>query len=145
MTANYILVATTQIVTAWLGSHEVATTAVPDLMGEVHASLTYREPDLPVAGRMMPVKPERKAKRERLDARRITAVEIRKSVFADHLICLEDGKWFKTLKRHLNEVHGMTPEQFRAKWDLPDNCPMIAPDYAKERSRISKTTGLGKR
>jgi predicted transcriptional regulator len=131
-------------VTAWLGAHEIAFADLPELIEQVHASLTYREPDLPVAGRMAPAKPERKAKRERLDTRQ-PAVEMRKSVFADHLICLEDGKSFKTLKRHLNEVHGMTPEDYRAKWDLPASYPMIAPDYAKERSRISKTTGLGKR
>jgi predicted transcriptional regulator len=143
MTADPILIATTQIVTAWLGSHEVATGAIPDLIQQVHGSLTYREPDLPVAGRMMPAKPERKAPQQAQTNQ--PAVDIRKSVFADHLVCLEDGKPFKTLKRHLGEVHGMTPEDYRAKWDLPVSYPMIAPDYAKERSRISKGTGLGKR
>jgi predicted transcriptional regulator len=66
-------------------------------------------------------------------------------VFADHLVCLEDGKRFKTLSRHLNELHGMTPEQYRAKWDLPGNYPMIAPTYSKVRSKLSKAMGLGKR
>jgi predicted transcriptional regulator len=142
--ADSILVATTQIVAAWLGAHEIAFADVPDLIQLVHASLTYREPDLPVAGRMMPAKLDRKAQLEPHQANQ-RAVDIRKSVFADHLVCLEDGKSFKTLKRHLNETHGMTPEQYRAKWDLPDSYPMMAPDYAKVRSRLSKAPGLGKR
>jgi predicted transcriptional regulator len=144
MTADPTLLATTKIVTAWVRSHDVAAAAVSDLIREVYGSLTYREPDLPYAGRMMPAKPERKAKRD-TDQTNQPAVDIRKSVFTDHLVCLEDGKSFKTLKRHLNEVHGMTPDQYRAKWDLPGNYPMIASNYAKERSRISRATGLGKR
>jgi predicted transcriptional regulator len=72
------------------------------------------------------------------------AVDVRKSVFADHLICLEDGKAFKTLKRHLGEAHGMTPERYRAKWDLPESYPMIAPEYAKRRSVLSGQIRRGK-
>jgi predicted transcriptional regulator len=67
------------------------------------------------------------------------------SVFADHLVCLEDGKAFKTLRRHLGEMHGMTPQQYREKWDLPTNYPMIAPEYAQRRSTFSKQIGLGRR
>jgi predicted transcriptional regulator len=143
MTPDPTLLATAQIVTAWLGAHEIAFADVPELIEQVHASL-YREPYRPPAERMAPAKPQQQAS----DKRRSTvepAVSIRKSVFSDHLVCLEDGKSFKTLKRHLNEVHGMTPEQYRSRWDLPGDYPMIAPEYAKVRSRISKTMGLGKR
>jgi predicted transcriptional regulator len=72
------------------------------------------------------------------------AVEIRRSVFPDHLICLEDGAKLKTLKRHLSAEHGLTPEAYRAKWNLPANYPMVAPDYAKARSRMAKAAGLGR-
>jgi predicted transcriptional regulator len=73
-----------------------------------------------------------------------SAVEIRRSVFPDHLICLEDGAKLKTLKRHLSAEHGLTPEAYRAKWNLPANYPMVAPDYAKARSRMAKAAGLGR-
>ena len=73
------------------------------------------------------------------------AIDIRKSVFPGHLVCLEDRKTFKTLTRHLGETHWMTPEQYRGKWGLPANYPMIAPDYAKLRSELSKKIGLGRR
>jgi predicted transcriptional regulator len=70
------------------------------------------------------------------------AVSIRKSVMPDYLICLDDGKRFKSLRRHL-ALLGMTPEQYRAKWRLPSNYPMVAPSYAAQRSAIAKKTGLG--
>jgi predicted transcriptional regulator len=137
--ANLLLIATTRIVTAWLGSQEVALSMLPELIREVHLGLAGMEPDRPAAPRMKPaVVPRRHAQDS-------AAVDVRKSVFADHLICLEDGKSFKTLARHLNETHGMTPAQYRTKWDLPATYPMMAPDYSKERSRLSAMIGLGKR
>jgi predicted transcriptional regulator len=66
-------------------------------------------------------------------------------VFSDRLVCLEDGKTFKTLTRHLGEIHRMTPAQYRTKWDLPESSPMIAPEYAKLRSRLSREIDHGKR
>jgi predicted transcriptional regulator len=143
MTADLTLIATTKIVTAWLSAHEIEAAALPALIREVHGSLTYREPVLPVAGRMRPAKLDQKAQHLSNQTTR-SAVDISKSVFADHLVCLEDGKPFKTLARHLNEVHGLKPEQYRAKWDLPETYPMTAPDYSKVRSKISRATGLGK-
>ena len=71
------------------------------------------------------------------------AVSVRKSVTPDYIICLEDGKKFKSLKRHLRSHYDMTPEQYRAKWNLPADYPMVAPNYAKARSELAKTMGLG--
>ncbi len=71
------------------------------------------------------------------------AVSIKKSVTADYIICLEDGKKFKSLKRHLRTRYAMTPEEYRTKWGLPHDYPMVAPNYAKERSNLAKRMGLG--
>lgn len=71
------------------------------------------------------------------------AVPVRKSVTPEHIICLEDGRVFKSLKRHLRAKYDMSPEQYRAKWDLPPDYPMVAPNYAKARSDLAKAIGLG--
>jgi MucR family transcriptional regulator, transcriptional regulator of exopolysaccharide biosynthesis len=71
------------------------------------------------------------------------AVAIKKSVTADYIICLEDGKKFKSLKRHLRTRYGMSPDEYRQKWALPHDYPMVAPNYAKERSNLAKRMGLG--
>jgi predicted transcriptional regulator len=73
------------------------------------------------------------------------AVPIKRSVFADHIVCLEDGKKLQTLKRHLNTSHGMTAEQYRARWSLPRDYPMVAPKYAARRSAVAKEIGLGRK
>ncbi|MDP3255240.1 MAG: MucR family transcriptional regulator [Bosea sp. (in: a-proteobacteria)] len=75
----------------------------------------------------------------------IPAVPIRKSVTPDAIICLEDGKKFKSLKRHLNTSYGLTPEQYRVKWGLPSDYPMVAPAYAEARSALAKSMGLGRK
>ncbi len=71
------------------------------------------------------------------------AVSVRKSITSDYLICLEDGRQFKSLKRHLRTKFGMSPEEYRAKWGLPTSYPMVAPAYAEARSRMAKESGLG--
>lgn len=71
------------------------------------------------------------------------AVSIRKSITQEHLICLEDGRKFKSLKRHLRTKFNLSPEEYRAKWGLPKDYPMVAPDYAEARSRLAKASGLG--
>jgi predicted transcriptional regulator len=71
------------------------------------------------------------------------AVPVKKSVTADHIVCLEDGRTFKSLKRHLRAKYDMSPEQYRAKWGLPPDYPMVAPNYAKARSDLAKAIGLG--
>ncbi|RRH88268.1 MucR family transcriptional regulator, partial [Mesorhizobium tamadayense] len=72
-------------------------------------------------------------------------VPIKKSMMADYIICLEDGKKFKSLKRHLSTHYGLTPDDYRAKWGLPADYPMVAPDYAAARSALAKTMGLGRK
>ena len=72
-------------------------------------------------------------------------VPIKKSITPDYLICLEDGKKLKMLRRHLKTAYGMSPEEYRAKWGLPSDYPMVAPNYAKKRSKLAKDIGLGKR
>lgn len=72
------------------------------------------------------------------------AVSIKKSITTEALICLEDGKAFKTLKRHLSSKYGLTPDQYRAKWNLPDDYPMVAPAYAERRSELARSSGLGR-
>jgi predicted transcriptional regulator len=71
------------------------------------------------------------------------AVPVKKSVTADHIVCLEDGRTFKSLKRHLRAKYDLSPEQYRAKWGLPPDYPMVAPNYAKARSDLAKAIGLG--
>ena len=75
----------------------------------------------------------------------VPAVSIRKSLKDDYLICLEDGKKFKSLKRHLKTHYDLSPEQYREKWGLPSDYPMVAPNYARERSRLAKKMGLGRK
>jgi predicted transcriptional regulator len=84
-------------------------------------------------------------KAEESAALQAPAVPVRKSITPDSMICLEDGLKFKSLKRHLRTAHGMTPEQYRAKWNLPSDYPMVAPNYAKTRSELAKGIGLGRR
>ena len=72
------------------------------------------------------------------------AVPIKKSVTPDYLICLEDGKKLKMLKRHLKTAYGMTPEEYREKWGLPADYPMVSPNYARQRSQLAKEIGLGR-
>jgi predicted transcriptional regulator len=141
--ADPLLLATTQIVLAWMGAHEVATAAIPDLIRDVHGSLTTPAPDQQPAPRMKPSKASRPPDQEHRPPDQ-PAVDIRKSVFPGYLVCLEDGRPFKTLKRHL-KAHGMTPEQYRTKWDLPETYPMSAPDSSAMRSKLSKELGLGKK
>ncbi|MCB1652137.1 MAG: MucR family transcriptional regulator [Alphaproteobacteria bacterium] len=73
------------------------------------------------------------------------AVPVKKSVTPDHIICLEDGKKLKMLKRHLKAAYGMSPEEYRERWDLPADYPMVAPNYAQRRSKLAKDIGLGTR
>lgn len=75
----------------------------------------------------------------------IPAVPVKKSITPDHIVCLEDGKKLKMLKRHLNTAYGMTPEQYRERWGLPADYPMVAPNYAKRRSSLAKKIGLGRK
>jgi predicted transcriptional regulator len=136
--ADRILALTTQIAVAYMGANAVDATAVPELLRAIHRSLTGRETDR-ADGEPEQIRPVK----SRPVAR--AAVDLRKSVFADHLVCLEDGKHVTMLKRHLNSAHGLTPELYREKWGLPATYPMVAPNYAKVRSGLAKAAGLGRR
>ncbi|MDJ0931794.1 MucR family transcriptional regulator [Breoghania sp.] len=118
---------TADIVSAYVSNNTVPATDLPQLINEVYVALqktsgavTEPEPE--------PLKP---------------AVPIKKSVTPDYIICLEDGKQFKSLKRHLRTHYDMTPEEYREKWGLPADYPMVAPNYAAARSNLAKKMGLG--
>ncbi|HVJ42868.1 MAG TPA: MucR family transcriptional regulator [Dongiaceae bacterium] len=117
----------TEIVAAHLSNNAVPVGDIPRLINEVYGALT----GLGQAG--SPV----------VALTQEPAVPIKKSVLADHIVCLEDGKKLKMLKRHLRTVYGLTPEQYREKWNLPADYPMVAPNYAKKRSSLARQIGLG--
>ena len=118
---------TAQIVSAHVGNNSVAVNDLPSLIREVHESLS-------AVGRI-----------EQQPERPQPAVPIKKSVTQDHIICLEDGKKLKMLKRHLKTAYGMTPEEYRERWSLPPDYPMVAPSYAEHHSSLAKKIGLGTR
>ena len=118
-----ILGLTTRIVSAQVSNNKVGITDLPELINSVHQALTDTGKSLP-----SPLAP---------------AVPIKKSVTPDYLICLDDGKKLKMLKRHLRTAYDMSPEEYRAKWGLPLNYPMVAQNYAQLRSKLAKAIGLG--
>jgi predicted transcriptional regulator len=124
--ANYIELAA-DIVSAYVSNNSVPVGDLPSLIGDVHAALT-RVGNGAIEAPMEAPKP---------------AVSIKKSITPDYIICLEDGKKFKSLKRHLRTQYNMTPEQYREKWGLAPDYPMVAPNYAKARSELAKEMGLG--
>ncbi|MBN9005240.1 MAG: MucR family transcriptional regulator [Rhizobiales bacterium] len=118
---------TAEIVSAYVSNNTTPASEIPALIAQVHAALTRvssGRADIPAE----PAKP---------------AVSVKKSMTADYLVCLEDGKRFKSLKRHLRTQYNMTPEQYRDKWQLPADYPMVAPNYAVARSQLAKNMGLG--
>jgi predicted transcriptional regulator len=118
---------TATIVSAYVSNNPTPASEIPALIGQIHAALlrvSTGRAELPHE----PAKP---------------AVPVKKSMTADYLICLEDGKRFKSLKRHLRTQYSMTPEQYRDKWGLPPDYPMVAPNYAVARSQLAKKMGLG--
>lgn len=120
---------TADIVAAYVGNNAVPTTELPNLISDVFNALANA-----MAGTM-----EKEAVEEK------PAVPVRRSVTPDAVICLEDGKKFKSLKRHLRTHHNMTPEEYREKWGLGTDYPMVAPNYAEARSSLAKKMGLGQR
>lgn len=123
---NDLLALTSDIVSSHVANNSVAVNDVPALIQNVYATLAGL-----AAGSKAP------------EARPEPAVPIRSSVKPDYIICLEDGKKLKMLKRHLMTAFGMTPEQYRAKWGLPADYPMVAPNYAEARRKLAKEIGLG--
>ena len=117
---------TTEIVVAYLRNNPLSQADLSRVIGEVHASLS-RAGEAQATPSQQP------------------AVAIEKSIQPNYLVCLEDGKKLKMLKRHLRTNHGMTPEAYRAKWGLGPDYPMVAPNYAKQRSAFAKDIGLGRK
>jgi len=117
------------IVAAYVSKNTVSASELPNLIREVHTALekVAREPGEQPAEPLRP------------------AVPVRKSVMPDYIVCLEDGKKFKSLKRHLRTHYDLSPEQYREKWGLPHDYPMVAPSYARARSDLAKKMGLGQK
>lgn len=122
-----LLEMTSGIVSAFVGNHTVAASDLPALIRQVHNALAA------VGG---PAEPEPAPPKD-------PAVPVKRSIAPDYLVCLEDGRKFKSLKRHLRTKYDMSPEDYRAKWNLPKDYPMVAPNYAKARSELAKSMGLG--
>jgi predicted transcriptional regulator len=118
---------TATIVSAYVGNNPTPATELPSLINQVHAALVRVSNGRPEPA-PEPAKP---------------AVSVKKSMTPEYLVCLEDGKRFKSLKRHLRTQYAMTPEQYREKWGLPPDYPMVAPNYAVARSQLAKQMGLG--
>jgi predicted transcriptional regulator len=118
---------TAEIVSAYVSNNTVAAADIPGLISQVHGALSRVSNGgaEPAADALKP------------------AISLRRSVTPEYIVCLEDGKKFKSLKRHLRTQYNMTPEQYREKWNLPPDYPMVAPSYAAARSELAKQMGLG--
>jgi predicted transcriptional regulator len=125
---SYIRLAA-DIIAAFVGNNSLPTAELPALIESVHSAVAKTAT----------------GKAEEPVAPKAPAVPIKKSVTPEHIVCLEDGTKFKSLKRHLRTAYNMTPEQYRAKWNLPSDYPMVAPNYALARSELAKTMGLGQK
>ncbi len=122
-----LITLTADIVTAHVANNNVDATELPSLIQNIYGALAS------LGGE------------EVAEERPDPAVSIRASVKNDHVVCLEDGKKMKMLKRHLMTDHGMTPDEYRARWNLPADYPMVAPDYAEKRRELAKKIGLGRK
>jgi predicted transcriptional regulator len=118
---------TASIVSAYVSNHSVPSSELPALIGQVHSALTQVS----------------SGQGEALAEGLKPATPVKKSITSDYIVCLEDGRKFKSLRRHLRTRYNLTPEQYREKWGLGSDYPMVAPNYAAERSRLAKQMGLG--
>lgn len=123
--SHNLLDLTVQIVSAHVSHNPAPSASIPGMIEQVYRTLEDMSKPPPVATRPTP------------------AVPINRSVFEDHIVCLEDGKRLKMLKRHVKAAYNLTPEQYRARWGLPANYPMVAPEYARRRSALARKIGLG--
>ena len=120
---------TATIVAAYVSNNSISVNDLPSLIADTHAALSR------AAGRAVSMEREESKPK----------IAVKKSVMADYIICLEDGKKFKSLKRHLRTHYNLSPEEYREKWGLPHDYPMVAPNYARARSDLAKKMGLGTR
>ena len=123
-----LLAHTCSIVAAYVSNHKISVMELPELIRNVHESFASAGQSTNPASQERGIRP---------------AVSIKKSITPDYLICMEDGIKLKMLKRHLRTQYGLTPQQYREKWDLPHDYPMVAPSYAERRSKLAKEIGLG--
>ncbi|MEI7607183.1 MAG: MucR family transcriptional regulator [Rhodospirillaceae bacterium] len=121
---------TGEIVSAYVSKNTIPALEIPALINSVYQSLTTLGSSPAAVVAPEELRP---------------AVSVKKSVTPDYIVCLEDGKKLKMLKRHLNTAYGLTPDEYRAKWGLPSDYPMVAPNYAKSRSEMAVKIGLGRR
>ncbi|MBS0248126.1 MAG: MucR family transcriptional regulator [Proteobacteria bacterium] len=126
-TSGNFIELTASIVSAYVSNNSVAAADIPALINQVHAALTSVSGG-GIESASEPLKP---------------AIAVKKSITPEYIVCLEDGKKFKSLKRHLRTQYNMTPEQYREKWNLGPDYPMVAPNYAAARSQLAKDMGLG--
>ena len=127
--SNDILRMSVEIVSAYVSNNSISATQVPDVINTVHGALAS------INGQTVTESAENQK----------PAISVRRSVNPDHIVCLEDGKKLKMLKRHLRAAYGMSPDEYRAKWGLPSDYPMVAPNYAQQRSAFAKQIGLGRK
>ena len=123
-----LLEQTSRIVSAHVSNNTVSVGDLPELIRQIYGTLASLN----------------ERSQTHLD-RPLPAVPIRRSVMPDHIVCLEDGKKLKMLRRHLKTAYNMTPDEYRERWNLPANYPMVAPNYAAQRSELAKKIGLGRR
>ncbi|AMY03371.1 MucR family transcriptional regulator [Mesorhizobium ciceri] len=119
---------TADIVSAYVQKNAVPVAGLPDLIASVNLALSNVSQSLPA-----------------VEPAPVPAVNPKRSIFPDYIISLEDGKRYKSLKRHLSAAHGMTPDEYRAKWGLAKDYPMVAPSYSAVRSAMAKSSGLGRK
>ena len=127
--SNDLLRMSVEIVSAYVSNNSIAVTQVPDVINTVYGALNS------INGQTVSETSESQK----------PAVSVRRSVNPDYIVCLEDGKKLKMLKRHLRAAYGMSPDEYRAKWGLPSDYPMVAPNYALQRSAFAKKIGLGRK
>jgi predicted transcriptional regulator len=125
--SNAVVGLSADIVASYVANNTVEAALIPSLIASVHAALLAA-----ATGKVEEPQPELRP-----------AVAIKKSVTPDAIICLDDGKRFKSLKRHLRTAYGLSPDEYRAKWGLPSDYPMVAPSYAEARANLAKQMGLG--
>ncbi|HAK63961.1 MAG: MucR family transcriptional regulator [Pseudomonadota bacterium] len=127
---NVLIDMTAEIVSAYVGNNTVSAAELPGLIQQVYGSLV----DVSQGGGVTSENELQKP-----------AIPVKRSVAPDYIICLEDGKKFKSLKRHLRAHYDMSPDEYRAKWGLPKDYPMVAPNYTRARSALAKEMGLGQK
>ncbi|MEL0019477.1 MAG: MucR family transcriptional regulator [Rickettsiales bacterium] len=123
-----ILRMTAEVVSAYVGNNSLSATQLPEVINTVYGTLRK------VNGAAKPLNGQPQK----------AAIPVRRSITPDYIVCLEDGKKLKMLKRHLRTVYGLSPDEYRNKWGLPADYPMVAPNYSKQRSAFAKKIGLGR-